>query len=228
MDIIKMSKNTWRIEDEGVRFFLLSGDEKALLIDSGMKIHNAKEIVRQLVSLPIELLNTHGDIDHVASNGEFEKFYMSPAEASNYYRTQKKSGCFIPVENGDILELGNRKLEIVHIPGHTPGSIAVLDLDNRILYSGDTVQDDVIFMFGVQREFHAYMHSLEKLEKYVGKFDEIYPSHGSLPVGPELISKLYKGAGSILEGTVPGEDVKFHGMDLKQYDLGCAKFLCDF
>ncbi|NBJ92004.1 MBL fold metallo-hydrolase [Parablautia muri] len=228
MDIIKMSKNTWRIEDEGVRFFLLSGDEKALLIDSGMKIHNAKEIVRQLVSLPIELLNTHGDIDHVASNGEFEKFYMSPAEASNYYRTQKKSGCFIPVENGDILDLGNRKLEIVHIPGHTPGSIAVLDLDNRILYSGDTVQDDVIFMFGVQREFHAYMHSLEKLEKYVGKFDEIYPSHGSLPVGPELISKLYKGAGSILEGTVPGEDVKFHGMDLKQYDLGCAKFLCDF
>lgn len=176
-----MSKNSWRIEDEGVRFFLLAGDEKALLIDSGMKIHNAKEIAQQMVSLPIELLITHGDMDHVGSNGEFDKFYMSPAEASNYYHTQKKTGSFIPVENGDILDLGSRKLEIIHIPGHTPG-----------------------------------------------RFDEIYPSHGSIPVLPELIPKLYEGAGSILEGAVAGADVEFHGIPLKQYDVGCAKFLCDF
>ena len=227
MDIIKMSKNSWRIEDEGVRFFLLAGDKKALLIDSGMKIHNAKEIAQQLTSLPIELLNTHGDMDHVGSNGEFEKFYMSPAEASNYYHVQKKTGYFIPVENGDILDLGNRKLEIIHIPGHTPGSIAVLDIDNRILYSGDTIQDGVIFMFGVQREFHAYMHSLKKLEKYRERFDKIYPSHGSIPVQPELIHELYERAGSILEGAVQGEAVEFHGTLLKQYDVGCAKFLCD-
>ncbi len=228
VDIIKMSKNSWRIEDEEVRFFLLAGDEKALLIDSGMNVHNAKEIARQLVSLPVELLNTHGDMDHVGSNGEFESFYMNPAEASNYYRTQRKTGCFIPVEDGDILDLGNRKLEIIQIPGHTPGSIAVLDIDNHILYSGDTVQDGVIFMFGVQRELHAYMHSLEKLERYQGKFDEIYPSHGSIPVRSELISKLYKGAGNILERTATGSDVTFHGIPLKQYDVGCAKFLCDF
>ena len=228
METIKMSKNTWRIEDEGVRFFLLAGDEKALLIDSGMRIHNAKEIAQQLVSLPIELPNTHGDMDHVGSNDEFEKFYMNPAEASNYYNTQKKTGHFIPVEDGDILDLGNRELEIIHIPGHTPGSIAILDIDNRILYGGDTVQDGLIFMFGVQREFHAYMHSLKKLEKYRERFDEIYPSHASIPVQPELIPELYEGAGSILKGAVQGEDVEFHGNPLKQYDVGCAKFLCDF
>lgn len=228
MDVIKMSENSWRIEDEGVRFFLLAGSDKALLIDSGMKIHNAREIAQQLVSLPIELLNTHGDMDHVGSNSEFEKFYMNPAEASNYYRTQKKTGDFIPVEHGDILDLGSWKLEIIHIPGHTPGSIAVLDIDNRTLYGGDTVQDGVIFMFGVQREFHAYMHSLKKLEKYSGRFDKIYPSHGSIPVQPDLITKLYEGAGRVLEESVPGEDVNFHGISLKQYDVGCAKFLCDF
>ena len=165
---------------------------------------------------------------HIGSNGEFDNFYMNPAEASNYYRIQGKTGCFIPVEDGEVLDLGNRKLEIIHIPGHTPGSIAVLDIDNRILYSGDTVQDGVIFMFGVQRELHAYMHSLEKLERNKGKFDEIYPSHGSIPVSLELISKLHKGAGSILKGDVEGADVSFHGMPLKQYDVGCAKFLCDF
>lgn len=72
------------------------------------------------------------------------------------------------------------------------------------------------------------MQSLKKLEKYKGRFDEVYPSHGSIPVQPELISKLYEGANIILEGAVQGEDVKFHGIPLKQYDVGCAKFLCDF
>ena len=45
MEIIQINNHTWRIEDEyAVRFFLLEGEKKALLIDSGMEIHNAKEI----------------------------------------------------------------------------------------------------------------------------------------------------------------------------------------
>lgn len=42
MEIVKINENTWRIEDGGVRFFLLAGKEKALLIDSGMQIRNAR------------------------------------------------------------------------------------------------------------------------------------------------------------------------------------------
>ena len=227
MEIMKMSDDTWRIEDKGVRFFLLAGKEKALLIDSGMQINNAKEIAQQLVSLPVELLNTHADRDHIGSNVEFETFYMHPAEASNYYNTQKKTGNFIPVENGDIIDLGDRKLEIITIPGHTPGSIALLDINNRVLYGGDTVQDGTIFMFGVQRELHAYIKSLEKLETYKDRFDLIYPSHATIPVKPDLIAKLQESAISILAGNVEATDVEFHGMALKQYDVGCAAFWCE-
>ena len=227
MEIIKMSEDTWRVEDNDVRFFLLVGKKKALLIDSGMQINNAKEIAQQLVSLPIELLNTHADRDHIGSNAEFEAFYMHPAEASNYYNTQKKTGSFIPVENGDVIDLGDRKLEIITIPGHTPGSVALLDINNRVLYSGDTVQDGTIFMFGVQREFHAYIQSLKKLETLKDRFDIIYPSHGTIPVKPDLISQLHASALSILEGNVEATNVEFHGMTVKQYDAGCAAFWCE-
>ena len=227
MEIIKMSEDTWRIEDNDVRFFLLAGKKKALLIDSGMLVNNAKEIAQQLVSLPIELLNTHADRDHVGSNAEFETFYMHAAEASNYYNTLKKTGKFITIENGDIIDLGDRKLEIIAIPGHTPGSVALLDINNRVLYSGDTVQDGTIFMFGVQREFHAYIQSLEKLETMKDRFDTIYPSHGTIPVKPELIAQLQEAACSVLEGKSEATDVEFHGMTVKQYDVGCAAFWCD-
>ena len=227
MEIININENTWRIEDGGVRFFLLAGDQKALLIDSGMQIHNAKEIAEGLVNLPVELLNTHADRDHVGSNDEFDAFYMNPAEASNYYNTNKMTGTFIPVTDGDIIDLGGRELEIITLPGHTPGSIAVLDKNNRVLISGDPIQDGDIFMFGVQREMHAYLLSLEKLEKYKDRFDAIYPSHGTFPVGPELIDALYEGAKQVMAGEIQGTDMEFHGTRIKRYDVGVAGFLCD-
>ena len=82
--LIHMNENTWRIEDGDVRFFLLIGTEKALLIDSGMKLHIAKDIAAQLTNLPIELLNTHADRDHIGSNEQFDCFYMHPAEEPIY------------------------------------------------------------------------------------------------------------------------------------------------
>lgn len=227
MEVIKIDDNTWRIEDMGVRFFLLTGEKKALLIDSGMQVHNAKEIARELTELPVELLNTHGDPDHVGSNDEFDAFYMNPAEASNYYNTQRKTGTMIPVTDGDVIDLGGRELEIITLPGHTPGSIAVLDRANRVLISGDPVQDGMIFMFGVQREMHAYLLSLEKLERQKDRFDVIYPSHGTFPVKPELIAQLHDAANRVMAGKAENSDIKMHGTLVKKFDMGVASFLCD-
>lgn len=60
-EIIPINESTWRIEDGGVRLFLLAGSEKALLIDSGMNLHTAREVAAELTSLPLSLLNTHAD-----------------------------------------------------------------------------------------------------------------------------------------------------------------------
>ena len=79
-DIIKINDTTWRIEDNGVRFFFLVGTEKALLIDSGMNTLNAKQIAESITKLPIILLNTHADPDHIAGNVSFDYFYMHPDE----------------------------------------------------------------------------------------------------------------------------------------------------
>ena len=138
--IVQMDHNTWRIEDGGVRFFLLAGTEKALLVDSGMQVRNAKEIAQTLTDLPVSLLNTHADMDHIGSNEEFASFYMHPAE-EDLYRKAGRPGTVIPVDDGDELDLGGRILRIIHLPGHTPGSIAVLDTANRVLISGDPVQE---------------------------------------------------------------------------------------
>ena len=225
-EIIQINENTWRIEDDGVRLFLLAGTEKALLIDSGMNLNNARDIAAGLTGLPLSLLNTHADRDHIGSNEQFDAFYMHPAEEP-VYRLSGKSGTIIPVREGDSLNLGDRELRIIHLPGHTPGSIAVLDVQNKVLISGDPVQaHGRIFIFGDHRNMEDYIASLEHLESFADQFDEIWPSHADIPVSPAVIRKLRDGAQAVLDGTIQGKPTEFFGQCIVVYDLGFCTLLC--
>jgi glyoxylase-like metal-dependent hydrolase (beta-lactamase superfamily II) len=79
---------------------------------------------------------------------------MHPAEYAHYY--EKPDTCGIearPLWEGDIIDLGVRKFEVILIPGHTAGSIALLDRENRLIITGDTISAGPIFMFGKDREY---------------------------------------------------------------------------
>lgn len=227
-EIRKLNEQTWILDEGGVYFYLLCGDETALLLDSGMHTENIRGLAASLTDLPLVLMNTHADRDHIGGNHEFEWFYMDPAEASNFYNTQKSSGQIQPVYHGDIISLGHRDLEVISLPGHTPGSIAVLDRKYRALFSGDPIQDGRIFMFGVQREMHAYRLSLKRLDAYRNDFDEIYPCHGTVPVSPALIDELYEASGKVLDHSLPfTEENSRFGTPIRVYHAGCADFLTD-
>ena len=102
-EIIPMNENTWRIEDGGVRLFLLAGTERALLIDSGMNLKTARDVAAGLTDLPLSLLNTHADRDHIGSNEQFERFYMHPAEEP-VYRRSGMAGTVVPIEEGEPID----------------------------------------------------------------------------------------------------------------------------
>ena len=55
-EIIEINDNTWRFEDDSVRFFLLCGNERAALVDTGMNTPNAREMAEKLTDLLIDAL----------------------------------------------------------------------------------------------------------------------------------------------------------------------------
>ncbi|MBR4777170.1 MAG: MBL fold metallo-hydrolase, partial [Lachnospiraceae bacterium] len=112
MDIMQLGEGTYRIDDDRVRFFVLEGKEKALMIDSSMNNANAIDGARKVTDKPLEIVNTHADRDHIAGNGAFEKMYMSPDEEP-VYRENGGKGIIIPVKEGDIIDLGDRPLEVI-------------------------------------------------------------------------------------------------------------------
>ncbi len=225
-ETIKINENTYRIEDGHVRFYLFIGKEKASLIDTGMNVPDAKTIAKSLTDLPVILINTHADPDHISGNASFDGFYMSAKEEDNY-REHGGKGDYNHVHEGDVIDLGDRPLRIIDIPGHTPGSIAIIDEKNRILISGDTVQDGQIFMFGTRRNLDRYIESLKHLLEFKDMFDVIYPMHGTFPQKPEQIGKLLEGAQLIKEGKAYSNPVNIFGNEVLLYKFPYGGFLCD-
>ena len=221
----ELYKDTWAELDGGVRIFLLTGEEKALVIDTGMTGVDVLGAVSAHTSLAPALLNTHADRDHIGSNAQFGELYMHPSEMAFYRNSQNGGGRIIPVFGGDIIDLGGRPLEIVHLPGHTPGSVSVLDVNSRCLIGGDAIQEDGnIFMFGPQRDIGAYIASLTRLDKRKD-FDWIYPSHAGEKVSRSVIPALIEGARRIEAGEINGDIREAFGRKIRVYDAGVSRFL---
>lgn len=223
--IIQIDASTWRVEDSGVYFFLLTGSDSALLIDSGMNVKNVKAIAENLTDKPIKLINTHADPDHIGANCEFSSFMMNTLELDNFNIYQKCTSQVIPVNDHEIINIGKRSLEVIFIPGHTPGSIALLDIERRVLFSGDTIQDGNIFLFGPMRDINTYLQSLERLNTLKDRFDYIYPSHANPVLEPNIIEKLIEGTKAVIDNKLSYSDASLFGQKIKVYDIGCAKLL---
>jgi len=222
---IQINKDTWQIDEDFVRWFLLCGEKEAVLIDTGV-IGNAREVAEKLTKLPLRVINTHADRDHIAGNKAFETFYMHPADFAQYYHQ-------MPLQNaealwdGEVIDLGRRELEIIHTPGHTCGSVAVLDRKYRFLFSGDPVQTGDIYMFGPYRSMQAYIKSIERLLKRKEEFDLIFPCHGECPLKNDILEPLKTEAEEVLAGKHSSETLELHGSKIRRVKTGHAGFLLD-
>lgn len=224
-EVIQIDDKTWRIENGFVRFFLLAGDREAVLLDTGAGCPDAKELAESLTDLPIRLMNTHGDGDHTSGNGSFSEVFICQEDYDAYNFAGKYPGCrCLPLTDGMTMDLGGRVLEILHIPGHTPGSIAVLDRSRRTLYSGDTVQDGTIFLFGATRRPEQLAASLEKLMARAADYDRVYPCHGSPELTSDSPAKVLADWKKVCSGKISGSPVNLFGNPV----LECRGDFCGF
>lgn len=98
-----------------------------------------------------------------------------------------------PLREGDTLEFGGYRFEVLHIPGHTPGSIALLDREHGLLLPGDSIQKEgTIYMFGPRRNLERYLESLRELQPLEGEIRQILPSHGECPIEPAYLSRCWR------------------------------------
>lgn len=170
------------------------GRDRDLLIDSGMGIRPLRKAIPLLTGRPIVALASHTHIDHIGAHHEFEHCAVHEAEAAilahptrhatiaDKYLTDEMFEGAVPegyrsetyeakgavattlLKEGDVVDLGDRAFEVTHLPGHSPGSVALFEPATGILFSGDTVYDGPLIDDFYHSVVEDYVRSMERLQ----------------------------------------------------------------
>lgn len=236
-----VAHGVWAIDEFGTDIiYLVEGKEKAAVIDTGAGFGNLKNVIETLTDLPYVVLNTHGHVDHAGGNHAFGQAYISEKDyfmvEPDYItrgwedfvcKTKKEPGFYgepymkkdwipgnferIPLKAHQVFELGDRTLEVLCTPGHTPGSVVFLDRANKLLFSGDSVVSTPILIFDTySASVKEYKEALKELDKE--DFELIFPGHFLRPVGKKVLHDLIVCAEKIVEGTAVPEGIDFSHM----------------
>ena len=222
--------------------FLILGNEKALLFDTGMGLDSMSAVVKELTNLPVTVINSHTHYDHIGSNHEFENILamnteytlkwakngwkhdlvkhevakdafcldkLPKTDTTNYHIKPYKISKFI--EDGYVIDLGNREIEVISVPGHTPDCIALLDKKSGYLWVGDTYYESTIWLFFEGTDLNAYEKSTAKLAALAPDLKKVYTAHNQPMVDPVRLTELHKAFTEVISGKKKAEELAYSG-----------------
>jgi glyoxylase-like metal-dependent hydrolase (beta-lactamase superfamily II) len=223
----------WAIDDRTQdTIYLVEEPERALLVDTGWGIGDLPALVRSLTDRPVIVVNTHGHPDHVLGDAQFPEVYVPAADlplAERYFNAgtidELREGAirriapagfdlsgwgngtphFVPFAEGHVFDLGNRTLRAIALGGHTPGSTCFLDVENRLLLTGDAILVGPIWLqLGDSLPLRSFRDNLVRLSGLADQFDALLPAHRDSPLAKRALDDLIAGLDDILAGRLVG------------------------
>jgi hydroxyacylglutathione hydrolase len=190
LTITRFENNMWVVEtSDKTTMYIIEGSEKALLIDTGTKCEKLDEVVRHITQKPLTVVITHAHSDHSGNIGFFGEIWLHPADTVLLPKSYK--GVVSYMADGQIFDLGGTRLEVVHTPGHTPGSVVLLDRASGNCYSGDSFGSGQVWL--QLRPFSpisTYVASCIKMEELMDQgIRKIYCGH--YPHANKAFDKTY-------------------------------------
>lgn len=210
--------------------YLVVGRDRACVIDTMNGYNDLYQAVRKLTDKPLVVVNTHGHPDHIFGNIYFDEAYMNPEDgelASQFVKEPEfvefcqEKGLSMPpfrdIHPGDTVDLGGRTLEVYALPGHTPGSILLLLREDRILFTGDSVNHHLWMQLDTCLPMHAFLKELDKVMFLQDRADILLHGHARGEDDISLLRCMRRGVEEICEG-MTAEDRPyqwFGGTDLQ-------------
>ncbi len=236
--------------------YLLLGEERAMLIDTANGLSDIPAGIEEITDLPVFVVSTHGHYDHIRGNHYFEERYMSVKDDETFSRhrtpeevkhqLERLSGfiAFImkyqnqtiidtyvpedyrPLPEEGYFDLGNRRLEIIELPGHTPGSIGLLDTNSGELFCGDAITPSgVLLHLQESLPVSTEIQTLDTVQEMIdaGKVTALHGGHGEFDPELVLVRNLKEGCEKVLSGDVTDKEkedgrIYYEGLEIS-FDL---------
>ncbi len=211
--VTPIADGVWRLSDNHeVNAYLVEGTARALLVDTCTGRKNIARCVAQLTKLPVDVILTHGHYDHSGGIAPWGRAYAHRADwgliAAALPRGVRVR--LSDVRDGQRIDLGGRELEVIEVPGHTPGSIVLLDAAHRLLFAGDNDNGLVWLFLKDCLPLETYLDSLRKLNARAREFDTVLPGHGT-PLDAAFVAEQVACAEQIVSGAYQRKNYRWHG-----------------
>lgn len=224
----QIDEHTWvgsNIVAGGGNVYLVEGEDRAILFDAGSRITDLDKIVASITEKPVTLILTHIHPDHVGAVGYFPELYMNPGDTVQIPQMMPDyEGEIKFLKDGETIDLGGRKLEVIFTPSHTPGSTTFIDKDAGYGFSGDSFGSGNLLLF--TGTFSDLIATCEKMKGVMEKegIAFLYPGHyrGSNPETLQRLSDMITLSKDVLSGKVKGEETQGgrFGLDFAVRDYG--------
>lgn len=187
----------WIKEATGLHMYLVIGRERSALIDTGVGVGDLKGCIASITDKPTVVCITHYHHDHAGGAGNFEEVYISskdaPRIADGTDRAARESFLSVLVSEGvlpaqvkeklisgtavkcnkinpgDVIDLGGRRLEVVCMAGHTPGSVGYFDDLTGTLFAGDGCNNSTFLFSEDCLDISEYKANLLRLKADLGE-----------------------------------------------------------
>jgi glyoxylase-like metal-dependent hydrolase (beta-lactamase superfamily II) len=220
--------------------YLVVGTERALMFDTGIGLVPIRPVVERLTRLPVTVVNSHTHFDHVGGNAEFERVlaFDSAYTRSNARgfphaplagEVEASSFCGAPPAGTDTagyhtrawtatgtvgdsarIDLGGRELEVLHVPGHTPDALALVDRAHGLLWTGDTYYDSTIWLYVPETSLEDYERSIGRLAALVPSLTRLLPAHNTASAEPRRLVAAKDAIRQVRAGAVKGKEESGH------------------
>lgn len=233
----KQAEGFWRINDpKNDAMYLIEGEERALLIDTGMSDEPLLPVLKTLTDKRIDLALTHAHIDHMYRCAEFSTVYLHENDIDDWgkglgrtmllgeplFKVRHKKynvHSFMPLYDDSEIDLGGLTIRIVRLSGHTKGSVLFIDDRHKAVLCGDAVGSGTgVWMFlPYCTDISTYHNELVRAEKsladaadytYYGGHIEQDCGKYAFPLSYETVSDMRVLCEKVLNGTVKPERIK--------------------
>ncbi|MDR2591090.1 MAG: MBL fold metallo-hydrolase [Oscillospiraceae bacterium] len=230
-----------------VNLFLIVGEEKALLFDTGYGFVNTPTAIKEITDKPVTVVLGHGHLDHANGAYQFDEVYLREPDfdlcrehtGSKFRKmlvdrleetgqkldvdpeTWINSGAcnLIPLEAGTIFDLGGLHVEVIDMAGHTGGSIGLLIKEMRILLDSDSANSHCWMFMPQSLGINEYISMLERVKKL--DFDTFYTAHQDFPHDKSFFDKYISVAKNVtMENSTPYGNDNWKELEPRVYSEG--------
>ena len=231
----KITPDTWVLNfmDGSENLYLLEGDEKALLMDTGWGSGNILPLVKHLTDKELIVVNTHFHPDHAGANGYFEQVYVS-----QHYKLDEPSvtGTFGPFDlsampypnyqklllhDGDEIDLGNRVIKVYEAkPAHCNSSLFFYDRKQRMFFVGDEFEAGQVNLFDnsnnpdasydIKDCLNNFKENALFIKSMLPEITYLLPCHNGTPISFHYLDAYIRLVDEIYAGTAVIEDQLNH------------------